>query len=217
MHYIQKHILDELRTKKTIRYSQLNTDRIESSHFRYHLGQLVKAAYVEQLERGVYSLTVKGQQYVDTLSDGAVNPESMPKVITYTLLRSGHKVLLQEKHKQPYMALLNMIGGKLHYGELAQDAAVREIHEKTGKTIAPPQLAGTFEILIKKSGIVFTHTIAYVFVAEVNIDDWDSSPTEAIDESELHLRNNLAPDFMFMFSKITTSTQPYVGSLEIEI
>ena len=96
MHYIQKHILDELRVEESVRYTQLNADEIESGHFRYHLTQLIKGGLVEQAERGLYRLSPAGLHAVDRLSKGRVNAVAMPKVITYILLQCGDTVLLYE-------------------------------------------------------------------------------------------------------------------------
>ena len=217
MHYIQKHILDALRTAPSMRYTRLNTGGIESGHFRYHLGQLVKDGYVAQLERGLYALTPKGQSYVDKLSGRSVNPASMPKVITYTLLRDSSVLLLQEKQKQPYMGLLNMVGGKLHEGELAADAAVREVHEKTGVTIRRPELAGIFEIIISSSSGLLTHAIAYVFVGDVRRSDFKHETIKAIPEAELATVPNLAPDFLPIFEKVGTAGGIQTASFELHI
>lgn len=215
MHFIQKHILDELRTVETMHYAPLNTNEIESGHFRYHLSQLVKDGYVEQLERGVYGLSLKGQQYVDKLSENRINPFPMPKVITYTLLRDGGTFLLQEKIKQPYMGLLNMIGGKVHHGELAHVAAVREVHEKTGHIIEPPKLRGIFEILIKKNDELLSHAIAYVFVADVNVNDFDSDSFASLRADDLKTATNLAPDFLPIFHNIINHPDICIESLEL--
>lgn len=216
MHYIQKHILDQLRTVKSKRYAELNNHEIESGHFRYHINQLVRDGYVGQVDRGLYVLTPKGEQYVDTLSSKGGNAEIMPKVITYTLLKDGASVLLHNKDKQPYMGLLNMIGGKLHYGETAQQAAIREVYEKTGQTITEPELQGIFEIQISKQTELFTHVIAYVFSAEVRASSYQKQLT-AIEVSRLEHEPKLAPDFWPLYKAIRDSSEVVVDSLWLEM
>lgn len=216
MHYIQKNILDQLRVADSMRYAKLNTTEVESSHFRYHLTQLIQDGYVQQLERGLYGLTLKGQSYLDKLSEHSVMLTPMPKVITYTLLRDGDTVLLQEKSKQPYAHLLNMIGGKLHEGEVAQQAAVREVSEKIGAVINSPELKGVFEILINSDESLLTHVIAYVFVAEVDAAGFMSHSVKQLAKTDLETAKNLAPDFMPIFNAIDKTTAIAVDSFTLE-
>jgi ADP-ribose pyrophosphatase YjhB (NUDIX family) len=193
VHYIQKYILDDLRVVESERYAALNKHDVESGHFRYHLGQLISDGYVQQLERGLYALTTKGQTYVDSLSSDRIQPEKMPKVITYTLLTHDGKILLQPKPKHPYKDLLNMIGGKVHLGERTQDASIREVREKTGERIRDPQLRGIFEIRVDAGSELFTHAIAYVYQAGL---DSMPAPLEAFDRSQLDGRSDLSPDLL---------------------
>lgn len=209
MHYIQKQILDELRLTDSAHYVKINKNGIESGHFRYHLAQLVNDGYVEQLSRGQYALTAEGQHYIDKLSNHRINPHEMPKVITYTLLLSGGKVLLLRKSKKPYKDLLNMIGGKLHFGEKASEAAVREVKEKAGIVISNPKQAGVYEILINQDGSVFTHVIAYVFIARVEIQQLDLGALEALEIDDLPERSDLAPDFLELFEKAHKKETPF--------
>jgi ADP-ribose pyrophosphatase YjhB (NUDIX family) len=157
-----------LRTVPTARYTELNTLFVESGHFRYHLQQLIKEGLIVQPTRGQYALSQKGMHAVDKLSLHAHNTTPMPKVITYTLLTSGNSVVLQQKQKEPYMHLYNMIGGKVHEGETTQQAAVREVQEKTGLAIADPQHKGIYEIFIRQNNTLLSHTIAYVYTAEIS-------------------------------------------------
>lgn len=214
MHYIQKRILDTLRTAETIRYAKLNTHNIESGHFRYHVSQLVNAGHVEQLERGLYGLTAQGKKYVDGLSRNTVRPAPMPKVITYTLLERGGMFLLQKKQKQPYMGLLNMIGGKLHEGETAEQATIREVYEKTHITITSPELMGIFEILISSNTGLMSHAIAYVFKAKAPADALDPTLTY-LRSRDFHDAPDLAPDFLPIFEKLHNSPSMCIATLEI--
>lgn len=211
MHFIQKHILDELRKHGAMRYAALQPDGIESSHFRYHLKELERDGYVTSPERGVYELTAKGQHYVDRLSRGTVNAINMPKVITYTLLTHDDTYLLQVKDREPYKGLLNMIGGKVHESETTAVAAVREVHEKVAIEIETPALAGVFEVIIRHGADLLTHAIAYVYTAEVAEIPDGLTP---IEKTKLVEAPALAPDAVPIISAIS-SPHPVVSTLEI--
>jgi len=213
MHFIQKHILDELRARGGMRYAALQPDGIESSHFRYHLKELERDGYVDSPERGVYELTAKGQHHVDRLSRGSVNAINMPKVITYTLLTCGDTYLLQVKDREPYKDLLNMIGGKVHESETTAMAAVREVHEKVGIEIETPALAGVFEVIIRRGTDLLTHAIAYVYTAEV------AEAPDGLDrivKTELRTTTNLAPDAVAIITAVESEACP-TSALEITI
>lgn len=215
MHFIQKHILDSLRIAPAQHYAELKTSEIESGHFRYHLQQLMRDGYVQQLERGLYGLTSKGLSYVDTLSTGKFRPETMPKVITYTLLREGNTIFLQKKPKQPYMGLLNMPGGKVHYGETTAEAARREVQEKAGVTIREPTLAGIFEVQISAGEELVSHVIAYTYIADIRQSDVDTSKLQAVSTSEVDALQNAAPDFLPIYQKISSGGNISTASLRL--
>jgi ADP-ribose pyrophosphatase YjhB (NUDIX family) len=85
-----------------------------------------------------------------------------------------------------------MIGGKVHEDESTFDACRREVREKAGIEIAAPVLKGIFEIIIRNSGALLTHAIAYVYTAEVpeNVGR-DLLP---IDRAKFANTTELAPD-----------------------
>jgi ADP-ribose pyrophosphatase YjhB (NUDIX family) len=216
MHYIQKHILDELRTVEKARYTDLRIDGIESGHFRYHLQQLVKDGFVNQLQRGQYGLSIKGQILTDKQSKNRAKSSEMPKTITYTLMKNGDFILLQEKQKQPYMGLLNMIGGKLHEGETAEEASSREVFEKTGLHIIPEKLTGIFEIFIKSGEVLLSHTIAFVFLANITASQSEGKNLTAIKADDIEQASGLAPDFMPIFKTIRSAKVPPLTTLNIQ-
>src|SRR3954470_370909 len=116
MHYLQKLILDKLRYHQPLTYSTLMPDGIESSHFRYHLKQLMTEKLVEK-DDTQYVLTAQGYTTVDYLSRGRVKPVMTPKIITYTLITHQGALLLHHKDKEPYRGLLALYGGKVCFGE----------------------------------------------------------------------------------------------------
>ncbi len=217
MHYIQKHILDKLRKNETLRYTELNPGEIESGHFRYHLSQVTKEGYVTSKERGIYQLTNTGQHAVDRLSEEGVNLKPMPKVITYTLLRNGNQIMLQQKQKQPYINLLNFIGGKVHESESTQAAAIREVKEKTGLAIKNSSLMGIFEILVRSNSTLLTHAIAYVYISSIQEINPNDQSLKIFQMAELEKLPNLAPDFLAIFNRIKNAQSIQTDVIDITL
>lgn len=214
MHYIQKRILDDLRRVDSAKYVELNTYKVESGHFRYHLQQLVKDGYVESPSRGVYSLTDEGKTHVDKLSSGIKTSQPTPKVITYTLLEDEEYVYLQKKDKEPYRCLLNMVGGKIHAGETGAAASVREVSEKLEYEIGSPKHRGTFEILVRKDDKIYTHVLALIYSVAVMEKP---SGTIQVSKRELSHAKDLAPDFAKIYEYISANNSPVFETIKISI
>ena len=214
MHYIQKKILDILRLHDEMHYAELQPEDIESSHFKYHLNQLIKDGNVEKKERGIYGLSDGGKAYVDKLSLNSIKPKNMPKVITYTILRHVNKYLLYKKDKEPYKGLLNNIGGKVHIGETIVEASEREVYEKLGISVESKVL-GSLNIQIKNSGRLFTHAIAMVCAASLS-EIPENQQIVFINKSELQANNSLAPDLLSVL-EIEDTASPKFSEIIIEM
>ncbi len=135
LHVIQKEILIRLIQNPELRYSQLKPKHIESNHFMYHLKALIREGMVEKKDNGRYSLTMEGKLYADQVNLKTLKVRRQPKIVTLVAVQNskGQWLLYKRKH-QP---LINQIGfpyGKLHLGETVQEAAERELMEKTGMT-----------------------------------------------------------------------------------
>ena len=195
----QKHIIDLLRVSDEQHYAQLQPEGVESSHFKYHLNQLIKDGYVEQKGRGVYALSAAGLAFVDTLSEASVVPEAGPKVITYSLLKNDTYYFLQTKQKEPYRGLINMIGGKVHIGETTTQAAIREVKEKAGLEMSGLEQLGVAEILIHGSGTLISHVIAYVYELTLPAD-FTSPKLVSVLQSGVGDAASLAPDLLPIIS-----------------
>lgn len=213
MHMYQKHILDELRHADQRRYSELQPDGVESSHFKYHLDQLITDGLVARIDRGIYALSDKGRAAVDRLSDGRINPELTPKVITYTLFQDSDNYYLYRKDKEPYRGLLTMVTGKMHLDESAADASVREVKEKLGFAIEKSALRAVANVRIRRGEQLLTHVVAHVFVATTVPED--NSGLEKIPKAELAERTDLVPDQFALLSFLHDSDS--LGHLELDI
>lgn len=162
MHYLQKTILDALRTRGPLTYMVMMPDDIESSHFRYHLNALLAAGLVAKDGEGRYALTVQGLQEVDYLSADRISQRRTPKIITYSLLRYGNDVLLYKKPKEPYKDLWGFVGGKVHLGEDMARAAQREVYEKLGLRVLVPRQLGVADIIVHQGEALISHVVAYI-------------------------------------------------------
>ncbi len=135
LHVIQKEILIRLIQNPELRYSQLKPKHIESNHFMYHLKALMRDGMVEKRDNGNYSLTMEGKLYADQVNLKTLKVRRQPKIVTLVAVQNDkNQWLLYKRKHQP---LINQIGfpyGKLHLGETVQEAAERELMEKTGLT-----------------------------------------------------------------------------------
>ena len=52
--------------------------------------------------------------------------------VIWVFNESGGKVLMCKRHKEPYLGLYNLVGGKVEEGEQGLDAAYRELAEESG-------------------------------------------------------------------------------------
>lgn len=203
MHMYQKHILDLLRGAASLRYSELQPEGVESSHFKYHLDQLQQDGLVRRIDRGVYGLTEKGKAAVDRLSVGRITPMQTPKVITYTLLKDDTYYYLFRKNKEPFLGTLNMVAGKVHLDERSYDAAFREVDEKTGLTLDALTQKLVAEVRIHENDQLVSHFVAYVSVAT-----FVGEPTqlERYLPAEIIGRADLAPDFLALLEAIESGS-----------
>jgi len=205
-----------LRQQATMRYTELQPDGVESSHFAYHLQQLIKQGDVTHVSRGTYSLTAQGQAAVDRLSKGSVNPKAGPKVITYTLLKDDIYYYLQRKDKEPYLGLLNMVGGKVHLGEFTSEASKREVYEKTGLHISTTTLHGTAEISIMQQSQLISQVIAYVYSATITGLDVPSNLIK-IPAAEVTSQVDVAPDLLPLLNAVQTNNAYFALQLPLSI
>lgn len=219
MHYLQKYILDRLRFEQPLSYSAMLPDNVESSLFQYHLKLLQKDGLVEKQGRGIYALTHEGQAALEYMSIGRTTQVRMPKVITYTLLTHKGQALLLRKQKEPYRNLLELIGGKLHFGESAEHAAQRDVHEKSGLSIPLPVLAGVANVMILQQGKPLTHMIVYVHTRELAALPQELPVTvQFYPTDSLAGRDDLAPTTLPLLNAIAARGKtPFVLTLNVEL
>ncbi len=135
MHRLQKHILHQLIFNPTARYADLKPKEVEGNLFMYHLRQLMLDGLVAKRADGLYELSPAGKLFADKLSLELFAPRIQPKIVTIIACKNdvGEWLLLKRK-RQPLINLTGFPYGKIHLGETIQQAAERELREKTGLT-----------------------------------------------------------------------------------
>lgn len=194
MHHIQRDILRSLLGAPSRRFKDLKPAGLESNIFMYHLKTLIKEDLVEKTDDG-YSLTSKGKHFVDRANLASLKVRIQPKTITILAIENteGKLVILERLH-QPFIHHKGFPSGKIHYGESLQQAAERELHEKTGFTNVPLTFRGNFIMRYDKDGETVNHIIGYVFSGVMQGNEPLAFETEYFrsywgDKSELYTDN----------------------------
>lgn len=165
-HHIQRDILLRLMRKKTVRFSELKPEGMESNSFMYHLKQLMQVGYVTQLDDKSYSLTPNGLSYIDGLSLTDSLPRKQPKLICIIALRGKDgQYLFAERLMQPTIGTWMLPSGKQHFGESSQEHVKREALQQFGVDIELHH-RGTLDIRISHGDVLVSHLVAQVYDGE---------------------------------------------------
>ncbi|HUW21368.1 MAG TPA: NUDIX domain-containing protein [Candidatus Bathyarchaeia archaeon] len=138
IHSIQAQVLMALLFKRKARFSELNSDKIPTDHFTFHLKQLVNQALVKKIGNGKYCLTNQGKEFANRFDTERAKFEKQAKigvVVCGVKLANGvRKYLVQQRLKQPFYGYYGFVSGKIRFGETVSETAVREFQEETGLT-----------------------------------------------------------------------------------
>lgn len=102
-HKIGQDILTHLATHQYGRFSDMRPPKVDTNLFTYHLKLLLKAGYITK-DATNYTLSSKGQVYIDRHIPVGETVRTQPKIITMLLIQDGYgKMLVQQRTKQPYI------------------------------------------------------------------------------------------------------------------
>ncbi len=167
MHHIQAKILQKLLHAYSLNYAGMRPTGVESNHFAYHLEQLLKEGLIAK-EGRVYYLSPAGLAYVDSLSQGKMVTRRQPNISTLIdVTTPDGQTLLFKRNFQPYLHLVGLPLGKLHYEERIADAAARELQEKSGLTGLELAHRGMVYIHVSLADTTITRILCHVFHADV--------------------------------------------------
>ena len=165
-HHIQKGILLSLATNAPQRFTQLQPPRIPNNTFSYHLKKLLDSGYIKPTEKG-YILTRKALKLI-VYGVNQHKTKSTPRTISLIYItNSDDEILLLSRNNRPFQGWYSLPSGLIHLGETLQDAAQRELLEKTtietNKNLEPAGVI-EFRYLEQETKDIFVHAIAFVYV-----------------------------------------------------
>lgn len=142
-HEIQLYILHKLLFAKSLRYSQVLPDEMESSQFQFHMRRLIKQGLVKKMSSGSYSLTEVGVEYANRMHKATHEFRKQPKVTTgiCPIRPSLNEILIYTRLKNPFYGCQGFATEKVWYGESILNAARRGLREETNLD-GVPELIG---------------------------------------------------------------------------
>lgn len=174
MHEIQKHILKKLSLEKNARYSDLKPKGVEGNLFVYHLKLLIKDGYVSNTKDS-YRLTAEGRRFVDRVSFETFRERIQPKIVTLLVIKNAEKYLFYRRTRSPFNGRVGFPYGKIHLEERLDEAASRELEEKTGLKL-PIKHRGIVYISVHDETELVSHMLCHIFTGSVRTRG-DQSPT----------------------------------------
>lgn len=133
IHPVQSRILTALLFKPQAKFSKLNTTRMSTDHFTFHIHRLTDLGLIEKIA-GNYQLTTKGKEFANRFDTAKKQLERQAKVGVQLICIKDSKYLIQQRLKQPYYGFFGFLGGKISWGETVFETVKRELMEETGLT-----------------------------------------------------------------------------------
>jgi len=147
----------------SLSYAQMRPKGVESNHFAYHLEQLLKTGLVAKTDRK-YTLTAEGMALADRVSHQDMLVRKQAHIVTSVCITNDAGQMILFKHAfHPYLGLMGLPQGRVHYDEHITEAAERELLEKTGLDDVELTHRGTAYIHTAKDGVDLSKLLAHVF------------------------------------------------------
>lgn len=164
MHHIQKSIILNLARTSPLRFTELQP-RVPNNAFSYRLKKLIDGGYIEHTAGG-YIATRKALKLVAFgTSNNRVQPTPAAISMIYIENTDGEILLINRNHK-PFQGWYGLPSGLIHQGETVEDAARREMFEKTGLAAEGElQAVGVLDIRYVEAATqdIFMHTLSFVY------------------------------------------------------
>jgi hypothetical protein len=163
MHWIQKHILQQLTIQTGGRYIELKPDGVDGNLFMYHAQQLQRSGYVGK-EGHTYKLSDKGKIYVSRMSLRQGSPLVQPKIVVMLICQNAKgEYLLFRWRRQPYLGLVSFPFSKQHFGRTLEVTLQEALTYKTQLSGDFAYMGGVSLRVLNDKGEVAEHTLAHLY------------------------------------------------------
>lgn len=155
---IQNHILSKLKNAKSLKYSEIQPQKVPNDLYNYHLQFLVKKNFIVKTSDG-YALAEAGIKHVADPypTNDAITSLYKINVITIVsrVVDGKMEILNQVRKSNPSYGKVGIPGGVVLKGELIEPAAKRKLKQETGLD-AEFKLLGIERRIMYKSGELFS-------------------------------------------------------------
>ncbi len=165
---IQNHIIAKLKNAKTLRYAEMQPDKVPNDLFNYHLQFLVKKGLVTKSDEG-YALSETGIKHVADPYPQNDAITSLFKINVITIVSrvtdGTLEILNQLRTSNPSYGKVGVMGGVVFKGEPIEEAATRKLKQETGLD-AQFRIVGCERRIMYKSGELFSDVMFPIAYAD---------------------------------------------------
>jgi ADP-ribose pyrophosphatase YjhB (NUDIX family) len=110
---------------------------LESDNFKFYLRTMVKEGWVVKTAESSYQLSTSGKTFANNLNEAARTVQRQPKlsviiVVSRQASDGTEQFLLHQRSRHPFYGFWGFLSGPIHWGELPEEAAQRELMKQTG-------------------------------------------------------------------------------------
>ncbi|MDO8582673.1 MAG: NUDIX hydrolase [bacterium] len=165
---IQNHIIAKLKNAKTLRYAEMQPEKVPNDLFNYHLQFLVKKGLVTKSDEG-YALSEVGIKHVADPYPQNDAITSLFKINVITIVSrvtdGTLEILNQLRTSNPSYGKIGVMGGVVFKGERIEEAATRKLKQETGLD-AQFRIVGCERRIMYKSGELFSDVVFPIAYAD---------------------------------------------------
>lgn len=165
---IQNHIIAKLKNAKTLRYAEMQPDKVPNDLFNYHLQFLVKKGLVTKSDEG-YSLSETGIKHVADpypKNDAVTSLFKINVITVVSRVTDGTiEILNQLRKSNPSYGKVGVMGGVVLKGEPMEEAATRKLKQETGLD-AQFRVVGCERRIMYKAGELFSDVLFPIAYAD---------------------------------------------------
>lgn len=220
MHNIQRRILEKLLYAEALPYAKMRPERVESNHFAYHLDQLLRSQLICKNQRS-YTLSPGGLAFVDRLSQEKMVERTQPHIVTVIDVTNDQgKTLLYKKNFQPFIHRIGYPKGKLHADETIEQAAKRELLEKSGLDGISLVHRGILYVEVRQQDFTISKMLCHLFEGKSNKQPIQVNPKRGESfwgDPSSYSEAELMPAFNKMKYLLTTKKQFFFSEETVDL